>query len=168
MIYILTESLNLKRASSSSRTNHTSPSQPTSSPLSLSTIQSNIMKNAASKSATIVDSLMGSIMLDETTRLVTAIVRNKRAHSLSELSDLITETLDDQFGHHWHTVSVATTLSSETQSKSKDNMAGSKSGKEAASHLNSLTHVAIDDHHKTSTFYVTYDFGQTLRIYIFK
>lgn len=100
-------------------------------------------------------------MLDEITRLVTAIVRNKRAQSLSELSDLITETLDDTFGHHWHTVSVAT-------SSLEISRNSGKSAKEAPSQLNSLTHVAIDDHHKKSTFFVTYDFGQTLRIYIFK
>src|SRR5699024_2210494 len=109
---------------------------------------------------------MGHTMLNECTRLVTAIVRNKRAESLAQLSDLITETLDERFGPHWHTVSVAT--AAQQGSITSHNEVLGSSGKETPSQLNSLTHVAIDDHRKTATFYVTYDFGRTLRVYIFK
>ncbi len=131
------------------------------------------MRNAASKSATVIDSLMGSTMLEEITRLVSAIVRNRRTNSLAELSDMITETLDDHFGRHWHTVSVATSGSSDQMSKStkrnSSQSSSNKSAKDVPSQVNSLqTLVAIDDHRKSSTFYVTYDFGPALRIYIFK
>lgn len=123
------------------------------------------MDNAASKSPVIVDALMGSHMLQEMTRFITAIVRNKRADSLIQLSDLVTETLDERYGPHWHTVAIATPIPFRSNSVNEVLISPIM---ESQNQLMSLTHIAIDDHRKSATFYVTYDFGRTLRLFIFK
>lgn len=124
------------------------------------------MENASSKSARIVDSLMGTKMLNEISSRVTAIIHNHRAESLSQLSDLITETLDDTFGGHWHTISIAMATPQPAGLSSNQVIAGS-SKESLGDEIHSLMHVAVDDHSKTATFFVTLEFG-TLRIYIFK
>src|SRR6218665_754824 len=65
-------------------------------------IQRRLMDNAASRSATIIDSLMSDRMLNEVTRMIPTIVRNRQASSLTELADMISESMDDHYTPHWH------------------------------------------------------------------
>lgn len=143
------------------------------------------MRRAASKSVDVIDSLMGQKMLKEITQLVSGIVRNRQARTLVELSDLITDSLNQRYGPHWHTISVASpkafanvaTSSNTNKNKSTTNTAETnrrhnqlliESIMTNQNQLNSLTHVALDDHQKSAIFYATFDFGRTLRIFIFK
>ncbi|XP_075587336.1 uncharacterized protein LOC124497589 [Dermatophagoides farinae] len=137
--------------------------------ISVESVQRNIMRRAASKSPTVIDSLMGQHMLRDITKIVTTIIHNKQASSLVELSDLITETLNERYGQHWHTISVASPKEfpkSEATSSNHEILIDTILSNQ--NQLDSLTHVAVDDHQKSAIFYVTFDFGRMLRIFIFK
>ncbi|OTF76995.1 hypothetical protein BLA29_010259 [Euroglyphus maynei] len=127
------------------------------------------MRRASSKSPTVIDSLMGQHMLKEITDIITTIIRNKQATSLVELSDLITETLNERYGQHWHTITVASPKEfpkSDTTLSNNEILIDTILSNH--NQIDSLTHVAVDDHQKSAIFYATFDFGRMLRIFIFK
>ncbi|XP_027195164.2 uncharacterized protein LOC113789784 [Dermatophagoides pteronyssinus] len=137
--------------------------------ISVESVQRNIMRRASSKSPTVIDSLMGQHMLKDITEIITTIIRNKQASSLVELSDLITETLNERYGPHWHTISVASPKEfPQSESTSSNHEILLDTILSNHNQIDSLTHVAVDDHQKSAIFYVTFDFGRMLRIFIFK
>ena len=133
-------------------------------------IQRRLMENASSRSATIIDSLMSDRMLNEVTRLVTTIVRNRQASSLTELADLISESMDDHYTPHWHTIVLGGSSgnirrSVNSSSNSNNELTGTQ---DVFGNQGPFAVIGIDDHHKAATFYVTFDFGRLLRIFVFK
>lgn len=120
------------------------------------------MRSASQVSPTIVTHLMPVTMLNSMTASITAIVRNNRAQSLTKLADLITSTLDEQFTGHWHTVVVGGHPDSLERSRTNDSNSVIRLGQKGRDL------VALDDHKKVATFNVVYDFGDVLRIHVFK
>jgi hypothetical protein len=86
-----------------------------------------LISRAQKLSPKIIDSLMSSDMKQEITKLATRVVRN--AKNMVEISDQLSDALNDKYGVHWHTVT------------------GNK---------NTLS---VDDHRKSSVFFLNMDFG---------
>ncbi|XP_054163393.1 uncharacterized protein LOC128961207 [Oppia nitens] len=95
----------------------------------------NLMKTAQKLSPKIIDSLMSTDMKQEIQKLSTRVVRN--AKTIHELSDQLSEVINDKFGPHWHTV------------------------------VGHKQMMSVDNHRKTSVFYINMDFGD-LRVSVFK
>lgn len=87
----------------------------------------NLMKSAQKLSPKIIDSLMSPDMKQEIQKMATKVVRN--AKNMVELSDQLSEVLNDRFGPHWHSV------------------VGHK-------HM-----MSVDNHRKASIFFLDMDFG---------
>ncbi|CAG2164742.1 unnamed protein product [Oppiella nova] len=96
---------------------------------------SNLMKAAQKLSPKIIDSLMSTDMKQEIQKLSTKVVRN--AKSMVELSDQLSEVINDRYGPHWHSV---------------------------VGHKNMMS---VDNHRKSSIFYINMDFGD-MRVSVFK
>ncbi|CAG2114609.1 unnamed protein product, partial [Medioppia subpectinata] len=88
---------------------------------------SNLMKRAQKLSPRIIDSLMSTDMKQEIQKLSTKVVRN--AKSMAELSDQLSEVINDRYGTHWHTV---------------------------VGHKDMMS---VDNHRKSSIFYINMNFG---------
>ena len=87
----------------------------------------NLMKSAQNLSPKIIDSLMSTDMKQEIQKMATKVVRN--AKNMVELSDQLSEVLNDRYGPHWHAV------------------VGHK-------HM-----MSVDNHRKASIFFLDMDFG---------
>lgn len=87
----------------------------------------NLMKNAQKLSPKIIDSLMSTDMKQEIQTMTTKVVRN--AKTMEELSDQLSEVMNDRFGPHWHAV---------------------------VGHKNMMS---VDNHRKSSVFFLDMDFG---------
>ena len=134
-------------------------------------IQRKLMENAASRSATIIDSLMSDRMLNQVTRMVTTIIRNRQASSLTELADMISESMDDHFTPHWHTIVLGGNTMNSKRSTTSNTSNNELTGANTLENIGAqgpFAAIGIDDHHRAATFYVTFDFGRMLRIFVFK